>query len=46
MIFQGKLLENEIATYVEREPSRPASSHKFRDTKKDKWIANRDFFNC
>ncbi len=30
MIFKGKLQEGEIPTYVQREPSRPSSSHKFR----------------
>ena len=44
MVFKGKMSEMEIGTYVQREPSRPASSHKFRDTKRDKWVGG-DFAN-
>jgi hypothetical protein len=46
LVFKGGLQENEIATYVQREPSRPASSHKFREVKKDRWVGGRDFINC
>jgi urease accessory protein UreF len=46
LFFQGKLEENEIPNYVQREPSRPASSHKFRDVHKEKWMAGRGFINC
>ena len=45
-MFHGKLNQMEIANYVQREPSRPASSHKFRDTYKDKWVGKNDFINC
>ena len=46
MVFKGKLDEMEIANYVQREPSRPSSSHKFREVHKEKWINKHDFFNC
>ena len=38
MIFKGKLSEMEIGTYVGREPSRPPSSHKYREVRKDRWM--------
>jgi hypothetical protein len=46
MTFKGRLDEMEIGNYVQREPSRPASSHKFREVMKDKWVCKHDFFNC
>jgi hypothetical protein len=46
MYFQGKLDELEIPNYVRKEPSRPASSHKFREVNKDKWMVKQDFYNC
>lgn len=46
MIFKGKLSEAQIDNYVHRSPSRPASSHKFREVKKDRWVGQIDFFNC
>ncbi len=46
MTFKGKLDEMEIPNYVQREPSRPSSSHKYREVHKDKWVGKQDFYNC
>jgi hypothetical protein len=46
MTFKGKMTELEIPNYVQREPSRPPSSHKFREVQKDRWMVSRDFLNC
>ena len=46
MVFKGRMNDFEIANYVQREPSRPPSSYKFREVQKDKWLGKHDFFNC
>lgn len=41
---EGDMSRFEIKNYVHQTPSRPPSSHKFREVNKDKWMDKHTFF--